>query len=82
MNWKETIDVEEDFLKYDDTNFDEIKDSILNKLRSSNEFKENPEFQDLCIELEVSEDDDEFNLAWSEIYDYCDSNKIWIKTVI
>jgi hypothetical protein len=92
-NWKETINVEKQFSKYlendeiEDRDFLEIRNQIVEILHESKQYKnEIPDenyqtkFRDLVLELENAEEVEEFDFAWSEIYDYCDENLIWIKT--
>ena len=38
------------------------------------------EYDEIITNLESAEDFEEFNNYWNDLYDFCDSNSIWLKT--
>lgn len=88
-NWVIKIDVADIWQKYeDDEDFDAFKEELLPILKSKVEEvskklgeEEAMEFEDLVSEIEYNADDeDEFDYIWQQLYDWADSNRVWLGT--
>ena len=88
-NWKFKIDVSEVWKKYeDDEDFDSFKEELLPILKSKqdeiakklDDEDEVMDYEDLVNEIDMTEDEDEFDYAWQGLYDWADANKVWIST--
>jgi hypothetical protein len=81
--WNKTVDVSSVFHN-DDMSFIERRDAIVKKFRDawpvSFTEDESLEINDILDELEETEDVEEFNSVWDEVYDWADYRKVWIKT--
>lgn len=81
--WKMTIDVSGVFHN-ENYSFTERRDIIVRTLRKSSWLKDRDEF-DLLVqyveELSTADNTEEFNSAWSSIYDEADADRVWIRTV-
>lgn len=80
--WFETINLK-DVFHSDELEFKDRRDIIVRRLRGSRWIKD-PDRRialDHVVEgLEESEDYTEFNGWWNELYDYADSDRVWIET--
>lgn len=80
--WEHKISVA-DVFHNDAMTFPEIRDAVVRRLRASRWFKSKDEFGDLPMlveELSDAENTDDFNSAWSAIYDEADYDRVWITT--
>ena len=80
--WEREISVAEVF--HNDTmTFAEIRDAVVQTLRSSAWFKSKDECDDLpqlVEELSDTQDTSDFDAVWSAIYDEADADRVWITT--
>lgn len=87
-NWKLHIDISNIWDKYpDEIDFEEFKSSIISELNTYidqiNEIfgeDEAIEYENIVNDLNDTEDEDEFNYAWQNLYDWADANLVWIET--
>lgn len=40
------------------------------------------EFENIVDDLSMQDDLEGFNYTWNDLYDFCDNNSIWLKTMI
>ena len=72
-----------DVFHNEDMSFEAKRDAIVARIRASAWFKGYDECGDLSQfveELADTEDGDEFDGPWSEIYDIADYDRVWIAT--
>ena len=96
-NWRLTIDIQQLWnsesnifdADYTEEEFNQFKTKLLKKLKlyttkiNSVLDKEAVfEYEGLLNHIEFSEDLDEFNGVWDDLYDFADYNNIWIKTFV
>lgn len=93
MNWLVTIDLIDIWNKYpsdeitDGDKFLEVRDEVVKRLRAKkDEIEKFPsvsmfEFDSIIDCLEITEDMDEFNDYWSQLYDWADDHGVWIATM-
>jgi hypothetical protein len=92
-NWKLTIDVVEqwDSLKelegdarYNEVTFFPLRDALVAKLRVyrnlADRLDNSGEFEIIVDNLAEVEDIDEMDEVWSNLYDWADEYRAWIKT--
>lgn len=79
MKWDRKIYVG-DIFHNDDIPFELKRDSIVKRLRSMVRPRKDEDFVCLIEDLEVTEDEDEFDDVWNDIYDWADENRVWIET--
>jgi len=81
-NWQETINLV-DVFHNDDMAFEDRRDIIVRRLLDSR-WLTNPNrrmgIDFVVTNLGQSEDYTEFNEWWNELYDYADSDLVWIAT--
>jgi hypothetical protein len=80
--WDKTLDMR-DVFHNDAITFEERRDAIVRRLRSSAWLKGRDEFDrlvEVVDNLADAEDTTEFNGWWSELYDLADYERVWIKT--
>ena len=96
-NWKYTIKLEDLWGKGDEMSFEEQRDAIVARIKSSVPYKravrlvandsdgdnywDHEMFTIDVDDLAASRDEHEFDMLWQGIYDYADKYKIWIATV-
>lgn len=81
--WKETIDLIA-IWKNEDLEFTDQRDQIVTKLKSSRWYKTRDtagfdERGEAVDNLAESENFDEFNDWWAQLYDYFDTDRVWIR---
>lgn len=77
--WDETIDLTHVW-DDDDLSFEEKRDAIVARLKTSRWFKNDPQPQAIVDVLAQTENVDEFDGWFDELYDHADYARIWIKT--
>lgn len=77
-NWSEQIDLHEIFHN-DDMSVRQKASMIGSKFRNS--IGCDNDLLDLLIDLEDTDTPDSFDDVWSEIYDWADENRVWIRTI-
>jgi len=84
--WHIRIDVS-DVFRNETMTFEERRDAIVNRLRTSRWFglrhdeDDREQLQLLLEELADVSDVDEFDGVWSWIYDEADADRVWISTI-
>lgn len=81
-HWQITIGLT-DIWKNDNFSFEEQVELIVARIKKSGwrDITPYPDFFDgLIANLESSEDKEEFNGWWYELYDQADSDRVWIET--
>jgi len=91
-NWKMKIDVSPAFSMYEENeNFEEFKEELLNILDNEDVYNEIEEkigdeeayqYSVLVDDLKPTEDEDEFDYTWNDLYDWADENLVWINTLL
>jgi hypothetical protein len=87
-NWIMKIDVSEIWQEYEDNNdFESFKSELIPILKSIQDevskkldSLEAMDYEDMVQEIELTDDEDEFDYAWQDLYDWADNNKVWIAT--
>lgn len=87
-NWKYKIDVVDLWEKYpEEISFEEFKEELMPILSEAAtdlsyifQDEETMKLEDIIREIEDSEDEDEFDYAWQNLYDWADENRVWIAT--
>jgi len=80
--WEYTVDLSAVFHN-EGMSFEEIRDAVVQILRSSKWADGRDEFDDLIEAIDglaAAEDNEEFNGWFDEIYDRADYDRAWIKT--
>lgn len=80
--WAETIDLK-DIFNQDSMMFEDRRDSIVGQIRLSRWYKDSEECSELreCVDgISQSEDEEEFDQYWDELYDMADYGRVWINT--
>ncbi len=92
-NWKYTINIKEIWDKYTDYShedydddkelFNKMKDEIAEAIKRELAPKDLHRLIDIgtWAKLTSAKHLSHFNSAWDALYDYCDHEKIWIKTL-
>lgn len=81
-DWRYTINLK-DVFHNDQLTFEQSRDAVVKRLRSTAWFKGKDEFDDLpqaVIELSETTNENDFDEVWDAIYDEADADKIWIVT--
>lgn len=88
-NWKYRIDVADIWQQYpDEIDFLDFKTQLLDILKNAvedlrdiiDDEDEIMSLEDIVNGLEYSDDEEEFDQAWQDLYDWADYNKVWIAT--
>jgi len=87
-NWKLRINVANIWEKYpEEVDFEEFKSSLISKLNTYTEEvnekfgkDEAIEYENLVDDINTTDDEDEFDWAWQNLYDWADENLVWITT--
>jgi len=87
-NWVIKIDIADIWQKYeDDEDFDAFKEALIPVLQSKVEEVVDElgdgvgmEYEDMIQEIENTEDVDEFDYVWQDMYDWADANMVWLGT--
>jgi hypothetical protein len=77
--WRKTLDVK-DIFNNEDTSFDEKKVEIARRVRRLQRELDADGVGYLPDWIEASEDVVEFDDWWSDFYDWCDANRVWVVT--
>lgn len=81
--WKHTLDLR-DIFHSDAHSFTNRRDIIVARIKRSPFWDaEGLAGYDLCEiaeELSDARDTDEFDRWWNDFYDWCDANRVWVKT--
>lgn len=81
-NWKMRVDVAE-FLQDESLSFEERRDGIVKALDDLVLLDVEPvdqvRFEDAVDGLRYSEDKDEFDQHWDDLYDWADDNALWVE---
>lgn len=78
--WKHRVQLADIFYNHD-LSFEEKRDKITYRLKTSGWFKGKDESSDLHMlveELGSSDDVDDFDFVWDRIYDEADYDRCWI----
>lgn len=78
-HWVESINLSSVW-KNDLLSFEETRDSVVHRIRSSDWYFNNPSLQGVVDDLSASEDAAEFDDYFQVIYDLADVDRIWIET--
>ncbi len=88
MRWEHKINLVEIWKKFNTDTIDDneeefvaARDAIVAALKKDKNYS-NLAFKSFVDNLALSEHTDEFNWIWTDIYNYCDFNKIWLGTTI
>lgn len=84
--WAERIELK-DIFHNEDLTFEQRRDAIVKRLQESSWYKmscdDHPDMQELIDnDLAMAEDTDEFDVAWDILYDYADTDRVWINTLL
>lgn len=82
MKWKHEIDISLEYFQYEqDQDFSKYKKAVIEKIQASDSYKElKDEFEVFIQQLnDVVDDLDEWDLAFEDLYDFCDEHKIWVR---
>ena len=87
-NWRKKINVKDHWAKYEkDGNFQEFKVALIEILNAAKDeiaevIDEDEIFvvEHLIEEISATEDEEEFDDAWENFYDWADTNHIWVAT--
>lgn len=64
----------------DSMTFIQRRDAIVSIIKKSEWVNGNDELADCMDRLEQSQDEEEFDQYWDELYDYADLDSVWIDT--
>jgi hypothetical protein len=78
--WAHQIDVS-DIFHNEALTFEQRRDRIVARLQASAWCRNSEAVQELTDELADSENGDEFDGPWDDLYDEADYDRVWIKTV-
>lgn len=76
LGWKAQVHIKQ-YLNHPDMTIPEIGKAIAAKLRKCQLFMARLQADDICYELENAQDQDEVNEWLAEMYDVCDSERVW-----
>lgn len=88
-DWKYKIDMADTWERYpDEIGFRTLKSLVVDELNKALEdlrdiIEDEDEImslEDLISEIEITDDEEEFDPVWTELYDWADYNKVWIAT--
>ncbi len=78
--WDRRVDVR-DVFRNENLTFEQRRDAIVRRIRNSGWTIEPGSTLDHVVEeLGDTEDTDEFDAVWDVIYDYADTDRVWIET--
>lgn len=75
--WRHIIELYDLFHENEDKPFTDLRDGVCDRLAAS--AAAIPE--DLIDDLRYTQDEDEFDEAWQYVYDWADSNRVWLNAV-
>jgi hypothetical protein len=81
--WRYEIDISMYFTQYDiDDDLEMLKTSVVAEIKRSSAYKIfKSDLDCLCQQLtDVVDDLDEWDEAYEDLADFCDSTRIWLKT--
>jgi len=86
IGWAHTMNVADDF-NADEGDFDQLvknRDALVSRFKNDGwckQFLQNPShgLGWLVFQLSETEDFDEFNEVWDDIYDWADVNRLWLQ---
>ena len=85
-NWKHQLKLG-DVFHNDDMTFDARRDAIVARIRATGWYKrtvageDGYELTDIVDDLADTKGADTFDEIWSNFYDWCDENRVWVETV-
>jgi hypothetical protein len=87
-HWNSTLNVSSVWKKTEDGTIDTSKPSGFKEfmellkplIRTSHQFVSDADFRIIATKVLNSKSVQQFDNRWAELYDYCDYNRIWIKT--
>ena len=78
--WLKKIDDSDIF--YADIPFKEVRDEIVKRLKTAlPDWEQDDDLFWTIPELEDSRNPDEFDVAWMDLYDWADDNRVWINLI-
>ena len=77
--WRHKIDLRHVF-REERLTFEQRRDAIVRRLRTSAWAVGNPEVLELADELADTADGDQFDQVWDAVYDQADEDRVWIAT--
>jgi hypothetical protein len=81
--WRHTLELA-DIFHDDDLSFEQRRDEIVRRIKAAPFYDSGRcdfDLVDLVDQLEHAEEIEHFDDYWSDFYDYCDVNRIWVATV-
>ena len=77
--WDKTLQLGDVF--HADLPFEQIRDTIVTRIRESGWPEDNYDVADLIDELAETADGGEFDPVWNAVYDEADRDRVWIETL-
>lgn len=86
-HWEYTLNLR-DIWKEPEIPFDKMRDAVVQRIVDSDFWKDTLEFDleanyeltSIIEDMSMSRNMREFNLAWSDFYDFADEYRIWVAT--
>lgn len=86
-HWEYTLNLR-DIWKEPGIPFDKMRDAVVQRIVDSDFWKDTLEFDleanyeltSIVEDMSMSRNMREFNLAWSDFYDFADEHRIWVAT--
>lgn len=80
VRWKEQIDLHEP-LTNDGLSFTERRDTIVARIKASCWFaNDDGDLSILLEDIAATENEDDFNDVWDDIYDLADTDRVWLNS--
>lgn len=83
IKWNHSIDIS-DVFHSEALSYPERRDAIVARFRVAQWFKSavtaGEDIGYMLDDLASSETASDFDVVWSEIYDWCDENRVWVNT--
>lgn len=77
--WLLTIDLK-DVFHNEDLPFEQKRDEIVRRIRATGWHGDHPWLEEIVDNLAESEDENDFDSWWDELYDVADIDRVWIAT--